>query len=111
MAEGNGLGVATYRLAKQLPASEGYGLASQMQRAAVSIPANIAEGQGRRHLGDYLHHLSVANGSLKELGTHLLIAERLAHVQRGDVNPVLEAAFEVGRMLTGLIRKLRTRLA
>ena len=61
------------------------GLASQIQRAAISIPANIAEGHGREHLGDYLHHLSVANGSLMELETHLLITNRLGYLQESEL--------------------------
>ncbi len=101
--------VASYRLAKRLPGNETYGLASQIQRAAVSIPANIAEGHARRHLGDYLHHLSVANGSLRELETHILIACRLSYLQQSEVDPTLGLAAEVGRMLTGLTQKLRTR--
>ncbi len=101
--------VASYRLAKRLPASESYGLMSQIQRAAVSIPANIAEGHGRRHLGDYLQHLSIANGSLKELETHFFIATRLAYLQENDIEPVLQICSEVGRMLAGLISKLKSR--
>jgi four helix bundle protein len=99
--------VRSYRLAKQLPAAELYGLTSQLQRSAVSIPANIAEGHGRRHLGDYLQHLSVANGSLKELETHLLMASRLSYLKASEVEPVLSLAEEVGRMLAGLMGKLR----
>ncbi len=66
--------VESYRLTQLFPRGETYGLTAQIQRAAVSIPANIAEGHGRDHLGNYLRHLSVANGSLMELETHLLIA-------------------------------------
>ncbi len=67
------LAVECYRIAKRLPKEETYGLISQIKRAAASIPANIAEGHGREHLGEYLPHLSVANGSLMELETHLLV--------------------------------------
>ena len=69
--------VTSYEVTKQFPQTELYGLVSQIQRAVVSIPANIAEGHGREHLGDYIHHLSMANGSLIELETHFLLAERL----------------------------------
>jgi four helix bundle protein len=62
--------VESYSVARLLPKSESFGLIGQMQRAAVSIPANIAEGHGREHLGDYVRHLSIANGSLMELETH-----------------------------------------
>ena len=99
--------VGSYQLAKLLPRDELYGLISQIRRAAVSVPANIAEGHGRDHLGDYLHHLSVASGSLTELETHLLIAHRLAYVKMSDVTPLVLTA-EVGRMLAGLSRKLKT---
>jgi len=84
-----------------------YELASQIQRAAVSVPANIAEGYGRHHLGDYLHQISVANGSLKELETHPLIAQRLAYLREEQIQPALELASEVGRMLRALSRSLR----
>src|SRR5690242_1163440 len=99
--------VECYKFVSSLPKNETYGLISQVQRAAVSIPANIAEGHGRDHLGDYLRHLSIANGSLKELETHLLLAVELGYVSRDQINPVMNMAAEVGRMLTGLTRKLR----
>ena len=97
----------SYKLTRLLPKTEVYGLSSQIQRAAVSIPANIAEGHGREHLGDYLRHLSIASGSLAELETHLLISDRLALISRKDLDPVLALAEEVSRMLSGLIRKLK----
>ena len=99
--------VGSYQLAKLLPRDELYGLISQIHRAAVSVPANIAEGHGRDHLGDYIHHLSVANGSLMELETHLLVAQRLSYVKTSDVEPLLALTAEVGRMLAGLTRKLK----
>ena len=99
--------VECYRLAKLLPKSETYGLASQIQRAAVSVPANIAEGHGRQHLGDYLHHLSVATGSLMELETHLIIANRLLYIEEQQLEPVLLRTGELSRMLAGLTKSLR----
>jgi four helix bundle protein len=75
----------------------------------VSVPANIAEGHGRDHLGDYLRHLSIANGSLMELETHLLIAERLQYVDPVSIHNLLEQCGEVSRMLSGLTRKLKER--
>lgn len=101
--------VESYKLTQAFPKTETYGLASQVPRAAVSIPANIAEGHGREHLGDYLHHLSVSNGSLMELETHLLIANRLSYIEMNDLTPILSLTREVGRMLAGLISKLKAR--
>jgi four helix bundle protein len=83
------------------------GLATQIERAAASIPANIAEGNGRYHRGDYLHHLSIASGSLAELESHLLLAQALERIDREPVHRALGLAREVGRMLGGLIRALR----
>jgi four helix bundle protein len=99
--------VRSYELTSSFPKSDAYGLASQAQRAATSVPANIAEGQGRDHLGDYLHHLSMANGSLMELETHLLIAGRLSYVASRDLEVVLQETAELGRMLSGLSRSLK----
>ncbi len=96
-------------LARRLPSTETYGLASQIRRSAASIPANIAEGHGRDHLGDYLQHLSFANGSLKELETHLLIAARLDYLASKDLEPALKMAEEAGRMLSGLARSLKAK--
>jgi four helix bundle protein len=98
--------IESYRVSKLLPKSEMFGLISQIQRAAVSIPANIAEGHGREHLGDYLHHLSIASGSLMELETHLLIVTRL-YIPTDEVKHALEMVRELDRMLSGLTKKLR----
>jgi len=99
--------IMCYQLTPKLPKTEVYGLTSQIQRAAVSIPANIAEGKGREHLGEYIHHLSIANGSLKELETHLLITERLSYLENSELNPLLDLADEIGRMLNILIKTLK----
>jgi four helix bundle protein len=98
---------SVYRLRKRLPAEERFGLVSQMQRAAVSIPANIAEGYGRSHRGDYLHHLSIAKGSLSELETLLLIAEQLEYVTKEETIIPWQSAQSAGRMLTRLIVALK----
>ncbi len=96
-----------YRLIEALPRHEEFGLKSQIRRAAVSIPANIAEGHGRDHLGDYLHHLSIAKGSLAEVETHLLLTTRLSYLPEAATVEALQASAEVGRMLNGLSAKLR----
>ncbi|HEY6400195.1 MAG TPA: four helix bundle protein [Blastocatellia bacterium] len=101
--------VDCYKFASDLPKNETYGLISQTQRAAVSIPANIAEGHGRDHLGDYLRHLSIANGSLMELETHLLLIGRLGYRLENDAEPLLAQCSEVGKMLAGLSKSLRNK--
>ena len=75
----------------------------------MSIPSNIAEGHGREHLGDYLRQLSVANGSLMELETQVLIAVRMGYVSDKGEEEVLARTAEVGRMLSGLVRALKKR--
>jgi four helix bundle protein len=98
--------VETYQLTKRYPADERYGLTSQTQRAAVSVPANIAEGYGRTHRGDYRKFLSNARGSLCELETHLTIAVRLGYMDREAMLPLWETAQDVGKMLRKLIASL-----
>jgi four helix bundle protein len=102
--------VESYRLTKLLPRTETFGLSSQIQRAAVSIPANIAEGHGRDHLGDYLRHLSIAKGSLTELETHFHIVKRL-YKMGDEMQKAFDMTDELGRMLSGLTRKLKVRSA
>ncbi|MBD2394442.1 four helix bundle protein [Cyanobacterium aponinum FACHB-4101] len=94
------------QLTSQFPKTEIYGLSSPIQRAAVSIPANIAEGKGRNHLGDYIRHLSIANGSLKELETHLMIVGRLGYLKEQELKVTFNKCEEIGRMLHSLIEKL-----
>src|SRR2546430_11894359 len=106
---GMDLVVESYRLTEKLPKAELYGLVSQIRRAAVSIPANIAEGHGRYHTREFLRHLSIAKGSLIELETELIAAGRLGFIPEPDVRSALNATAELGRMLAGLTRSLRAR--
>lgn len=99
-----------YRLSRSFPKDEIYGLAAQLRKAAVSVPANIAEGRGRHTTREFLHFLSIAAGSLTELETHVLIAERLDYVEHQVASEAINLAAEVGRLANGLIRSLRKRL-
>lgn len=103
--------VEAYKLTGRFPRAELYGLTSQLQRAAVSIPANIAEGAGRIHTREYIHHAGIARGSLFEAETHIIVAQRLGFVGEEDVRPLLTAVAEVGRLLHGLIVSLERKLA
>ena len=99
--------VATHKVTAEFPTQERYGLSSQMQRAAVSMPINIAKGYGRLHRGDYVHHLFIVCGSLAELETHITIAVRLDFIQREDAMPLWNMGQLVGQMLTKLIQSLK----
>ena len=95
-----------YKASRDFPREEVYALTSQIRRAAVSVPSNIAEGQGRRTSADFLRHLSIAYGSLREVETQILIAQRLKYIVIGKVESVLSRAGEVGRLLNGLMASL-----
>lgn len=97
---------AVYELAKALPDSEQFGLATQLRRAVVSIPANIAEGQGRKSDREFCHYLSIAHGSLREVETEILIAIRLKYVSRACTESTMQLAAEIGRVVSGLRRAL-----
>ena len=98
--------VDCYRMVKLFPRHELFGLTSQLQRAAVSIQANIAEGHGRAFTKEYLRHITIARGSLIELETHILIAKRLNYCNQIELEELLEKTSSIGRMLTNLRRSL-----
>ncbi len=98
--------VRVYRESEGFPKAETYGLTSQTRRAVASIPANIAEGQGRRLPGEYVHFLGNARGSLCELDTHLELALRLGYLDFPRHSILLDQLAEVDRLLNGLMRSL-----
>lgn len=100
----------TYRLTTTFPREEIYGLTAQLRRAAVSIPSNIAEGQGRQSTRDFLHFLVVARGSLNEAQTQILIAQRLQYLTDERSSELLELGMEVGRLLNGLCNALNSKV-
>jgi len=100
------LTVDCYTATKEFPGSETYGLTSQIRRSATSISANIAEGYGRDNRGSYLQFLRIAQGSLKELETHLIVAYRLGYLDQRSEQGLLAGAEDVGKMLRSLIRSL-----
>lgn len=99
-----------YDLAKQLPTDERFGLISQMQRAVVSVPANIAEGCGRDSTKDFLRHLSIARGSLAEVSTFLVIIRRRGFATSLEMDEINAQLDKVGRLTAGLRRSLRSKL-
>ena len=101
--------VATYPVAQRLPKHETYGLASQLRRASVSIPANIAEGYGRLHRGDYVRHLSIALGSVRELETLFEIVVRLGYQEARELGPASALVDRLGRLLRRLTASLQPR--
>jgi four helix bundle protein len=99
---------AVYAATRQWPPDERFGLTSQIRRAAVSVPANIAEGQGRNGRAEFVHHLGIANGSLSEVETMIRIATRQGFHEIRTQDHVLAIAREAGRLIHGLLRSLRT---
>ena len=97
---------AVYRATSRLPKEEVYGLSSQLRRTAISVPSNIAEGQGRNSPREFTHLLSIAYRSLRELETQVLIARRLNYLQSVEAAQVMHLAAEVGRLINGLSRSL-----
>ncbi len=95
-----------YGATAPFPKDELYGLTSQLRRASVSIPSNIAEGQGRGSPGDFQRFLWIANGSLREVETQILIARRLHYLDADTTTNLTSAAAEIGRLIHGLINSL-----
>src|SRR5207244_1516772 len=102
---------AVYRISGGFPKIEIYGLMSQVRRAAVSVPSNIAEGHTRSSTREYLRHVSVAQGSLAEVETQLELAARLRYVTEQELQPVQEQCVYLGRQLHHLRDALLKRLS
>lgn len=95
-----------YRLTQSFPGEEKFGLVSQMRRAAVSIPSNIAEGQGRHTTGEFVQFISHAEGSAAELDTQLVIAVELGYCSLSEAGPAVDLILELRKMLNALRRSL-----
>ncbi len=105
------LAVEIYRLVRLLPKTETYALSDQMRRAAISIPSNIAEGQGRNSTREFIKFLAIARGSQSELETQLQLCVRIGYVDESEISVSVGLCNEVGKMLNVLIRKLTQTLA
>ena len=101
------LSVSIYKATEPYPKSEVFGLASQMRRAASSIPANIAEGFSRQHKPEFVQFLYIAKGSLSELETFVELSERLGYLSAERASALREQTDAVGKMLYGLIETVR----
>jgi four helix bundle protein len=96
-----------YRVTENFPKREVYSLTDQIQRAAVSVPSNIAEGQAHFSKAEFLHFLRHVSGSLAELETQVLLAERLEYTEHDQAQTLLKQVVEVGKLLNGLINSLK----
>jgi len=104
--KGMDLATRIYEATRAFPKEERYGLSQQLQRACVSVPANIAEGWGRSDRKDYVRFLRIARGSLFEAQTHLLLAGRLGYLTGAGLDEPMELSDECSRILHGLIKSL-----
>ena len=101
------LAVRCYGITGSFPKDETYGLTSQIRRSSTSIPANIAEGHGREHTGSFIQYSRIAQGSLKELETHLILAVRLGYLDEDGTRDVMSEIDELGKMIRSMIRRLQ----
>lgn len=100
-----------YQITESFPKTETFGLTNQMRRAAVSIPSNIAEGQGRSTTKDFMHFLHIARGSLQELETQVTIAQRLGFITEAAQMELTTNICEIVRILSGLLKSLASLLS
>jgi four helix bundle protein len=98
--------VLIYKVTEEFPSKERFGLTNQVRRAVVSVPSNIAEGQGRHATRDFLRCLSIAHGSLQEVETQLIIARRLNYLREELQASLFDATSEVARLINGLMNSL-----
>lgn len=104
------LAVMVYEKVKFLPKEEMFSLSSQMRRAAISIPSNIAEGQQRKSLRVFLRFLLIANGSLGELETQLILCERLNYLKSEEMGLLMVQCSETGKLLNGLMNSVQQQI-
>lgn len=107
---GMALAKKIYTSTESFPKSELYGLVSQLRRCSVSVPSNIAEGHARDSTKEYLHHLSIAMGSVAELETLLMLANELGYLPKSGLDDLLAIADDLGRRLRGLQKSIRAKV-
>jgi four helix bundle protein len=100
---------SVYTLTKPFPPAEMYGMTAQMRRCSVSVAANIAEGHGRETTGSFVQFLRIAQGSLKELETQLILSQRVGLASSAEVERVLAQCTDLGKMLRSLLRTMQNR--
>jgi four helix bundle protein len=105
------LAVASYRETSNFPPEEKFGMTAQIRRAATSVPANIAEGFGRWNQREFARFLAIANGSLRELETHFLVAEKLGYIRPERLAVLLRSIDDEGKMIFSLINRIRKKQA
>lgn len=99
-----------YSLVRTFPTEELYVMSAQIRKAAISVPANIAEGHGREHTRDFTRFLRISQGSLKEIETELLLSVDVDLAKQGAIEPILATTDELGRMQRALVRSLESKL-